>query len=75
MDNSTAPAYPTGHEGDPGLTKLERFTMAAMQGYCANAYFTEVISTDNGIANGYDAIARAAYLAARATLSKLSKHQ
>lgn len=52
MSNSNQPAYPlveetrtvaTGHDNtttaerfSPGLTKLERFTLAAMQGICAS---------------------------------------
>lgn len=69
MDNSKAGAYPTGHEGDPGLTKLERFTMAAMQGLCVT-FAKEVAMGKYAQLLAIDAVD-----VAKATLSELSKHQ
>lgn len=37
MNNAAACAFPTGAEGDPGLTKREYFAAMAMQGMCANS--------------------------------------
>lgn len=36
MNNAAACAFPTGAEGDPGLTKREYFAAMAMQGFAAH---------------------------------------
>jgi|AraplaMF_Cvi_mMS_1032046.scaffolds.fasta_scaffold33293_4 hypothetical protein len=75
MDNPQMPAYPvTSNNGLTGLTKLEAFTIAAMQGLCANPNVVIHEQSHNVvIANGD--IALTAYLIARDTLSELSKNQ
>ena len=88
MDNSQLPAYPrtafdrhgiltTDEEpAFSGLTKLEAFTMAAMQGILANPNAKNIIEVAlNYNANPDKAIAMWAISAARATLSELSKKQ
>lgn len=60
MENKDKPAYPrsgfelsqndSGYYYDNGLTKLEAFTMAAMQGLCANTLISESILPISAIA-------------------------
>lgn len=82
MNNKDMPAYPVseydihtfGHKTIDetaafvkGLTKLEAFTVAAMQGLCANPSFS---LCDGGISVGH-----AAVCAAEAALAELEKRK
>lgn len=69
------PAYPvTSNNGLTGLTKLEAFTMAAMQALIqVNCLSTYQVSRN--VEGRNDDIATAAVAIARATLSELSKNQ
>jgi hypothetical protein len=75
MDNSQKPAYPVKRFEnktpylEQGLTKLEIYTMAAMQGLC-------VVFGKNVATGDYaQLLAKDAVDIAKATLSELSKHQ
>jgi len=74
MDNSM-PAFPSPEflgDSGLGLTRLETFTMAAMQGLCANSAFGGPVGpaeTPEGT------LARIAVTIAKAALAELSKHQ
>lgn len=73
MDNTKQSAYPFVEQGtqyesvSEGMSKLEAFTMAAMQGLCANAMLSDKM--------GPDAFAQDAVAIARATLAELQKQQ
>jgi len=65
-DNKDLPAYPIHIDVPPnserqGLTKIEAFTMAAMQGLCANPFYLETNfgKTIPGIAEDAIKIAKA----------------
>lgn len=78
MKNEQQSAYPVAlphPDADyaKGLTKLEAFTMAAMQGLCANAHIWKN-AYDNDIDIDCWISVRSSEIA-RATLSELSKHQ
>lgn len=84
-NNGNLPAYPRtafNKEGlitsdDPefnGLTKLEAFTKAAMQGLC-NSAGSEWINGRSLTQSQVDLISRSAVWIATATLSELSKRQ
>lgn len=81
MDNSQQPAYPqtcdaNGNDADVygGFTKLEAFTMAAMQGLLSqdDSHLFLKISEAKGC-TAAEALARTAIDVARATLTELSK--
>lgn len=86
MDNSQLPAYPViridedGHpysdQRDAGITKLERFTMAAMQGLLSqnDIHLMQKVANKKGVSSEI-ALANTAIEVAKATLSELSKHQ
>lgn len=71
MSNANEPAYPhfdTGETGTrTGLTKLELFTMAAMQGICVNA------GRNGHTFDLAEGMARDAVKIARAHLAELEK--
>lgn len=74
MKNENKPAYPIAVSErtdtsfmEPGLSKLEAFTMAAMQGICANHYYTYESPIDSH-AGG---VASTALAQAKATLKLL----
>lgn len=79
MYNSELPAYPGRRFEDgepwfePGMTKLEAFTMAAMKGLCSAVCHgiecRELTTVD------ISAISCGAIEIAKATLAELSKHQ
>lgn len=83
MENAKLPAYPLvkiDEDGRPyfdkrdsGLTKLEAFTMAAMQGLCSMENKSDQVFSS--IEEAYATIANIAVGIARATLSELSKQQ
>jgi len=88
MDNQKAvgfalPAYPIGpdsslnYPNENGLTKLEAFTMAAMQGLCANTRFLQQTEGLQEREHGatWDCLAMNAVEIAKATLSELSKQR
>jgi len=84
MNNEQLPAFPTNtgpgfDEGwcapAEGLSKLEAFTKAAMQGLASNSYFVESIMTCEDVKNGHDTLASTALNIARATLSTLQDEQ
>jgi hypothetical protein len=79
MDNSQKSAYPyvlPYHEADcsKGLTKLESFTMAAMQGLCHSAGIN-LIQHEELTQSQVNGIADAAIWIAGATLLELSKQE
>ena len=79
MDNNKQAAFPYAlphveSDHEKGLTKLEAFTMAAMQGLCVavgNAIMTDGALTQTQEEN----LAYMAASIAEATLKELSKHQ
>ena len=80
MDNSQLPAYPLPsglvvEEGNVciGITKLEAFTMAAMQGLCSMENKSDQVF--HSIEDAYASVAKIAVGIAHATLAELSKHQ
>jgi len=86
MDNSQMPASPfyeiqrtdngqvTQWENHFGLTKLEAFTMAAMQGLCANGALAVFANKECSYISVYQ-ISTIAIEIAKETLSELSKRQ
>jgi hypothetical protein len=80
MDNPQLPAYPIGpgcslnYPNENGLTKLEVFTMAAMQGLCANPEAVKYFET-SGVIQCTSDLPKAAANIAKSTLSELSKQQ
>ena len=75
MNNEQQCAYPTGHDGDPGLNKLEAFTLSAMKGLASYSFYIEQIMTSEDVKNGHDVLAATALNMARATLSTLQNEQ
>lgn len=79
MNNEQLPAYPFVEQGTAyesvsvGLTKLEAFTMAAMQGLCACPIKSDEVFPSPEAA--WAEVAKHAVMAARATLTELSKQQ
>lgn len=77
MDNNKLQAYPVANptsEYTSGLTKLEVFTMAAMQGLC-NSAGSEWINGRSLTQSQVDLISRSAVWIATATLSELYKQK
>lgn len=62
-------------EQPPQLTKLESFTMAAMQGLCANSDLSGWVAKEKDDLVPECAIATIALRIARATFTELSKQQ
>jgi hypothetical protein len=75
MDNSM-PAFPSPEflgDSGLGLTRLEAFTMAAMQGLAAMQVKSDIVYSS--LDEAYAQMAQTAVGIARATLAELSKHQ
>lgn len=88
MENMNKPAYPiVNGDGFPsnieavdpkdkfstGLTKLEAFTMAAMQGMCANSDYTAYVRREQPNEILMDVISRECVNIAKATLKSLEE--